>query len=299
MAMGPGMVGQLITNESGMDMCNDCHAPLAEQRPTVGGEEFQPELRAAGLSCASCHVRDGEVHGPPRREGNPAPTPDFPHGGFTEHVEFEDSNFCGSCHQFRENQRRVAGVLLEDTYNEWSTSDYAARGETCQSCHMPDRRHLWRGIHDPAFTEAGLDIRLTANGKRGASYTVKNTGVGHKFPTYVTPRVTLTIQAIDENGEVQAQDAHIIQRRVTLSLSEQPFDTRLGPGEEAIVSLDWKRSQRITTVKAQLLVEPDEFYQRFYEVYRTDNTEAAALIQQAHADTQTNIYVIGKRTLTP
>ena len=30
----------------------------------------------------------------------------------------------------------------------------ASRQVTCQTCHMPDRRHLWRGIHDPAMVAA-------------------------------------------------------------------------------------------------------------------------------------------------
>ncbi|MES9944225.1 MAG: hypothetical protein ABW080_04625 [Candidatus Thiodiazotropha sp.] len=32
------------------------------------------------------------------------------------------------------------------------------RGQTCQSCHMPDRAHLFHGIHDPDMVRLGLAI---------------------------------------------------------------------------------------------------------------------------------------------
>ena len=76
---------------------------------------------------------------------------DGPHGGFTVSKAFEDSRFCAHCHQFPDDGPRIAGKLQEDTYQQWLASDYArqdAGKQTCQSCHMPDRKHLWRGIHD-------------------------------------------------------------------------------------------------------------------------------------------------------
>lgn len=61
---------------------------------------------------------------------------------------------------------------------------------------MPGRRHLWKGIHDPDVVKGG--IRLEARNK-GASENpagtievavkVTNAAVGHRFPSYVTPKV--------------------------------------------------------------------------------------------------------------
>jgi len=296
-AMGPGVLAQLLDDPEGLDVCNRCHAPLLEQRPTHGGDAFRPDLRSAGLACASCHVRDGVVHGPPAREGRAAPDEHFPHGGYQEHDAFEDASFCGSCHQFDDGGRRVAGVLLEDTVAEWLASPWGRRGESCQSCHMPDRRHLWRGIHDPAFTEQALGFELEQTGRTSARYAVTSERVGHRFPTYVTPRVSLVIQALDAAGEVVAQNATVVQRRVDLALSTQAFDTRLHPGESAVVELEWRRRDRPATVRARLLVEPDEFYRRFFEVYRAQSPSSAALIQQARQDAVDSVYVVGVREL--
>ena len=68
------------------------------------------------------------------------------------------SEFCQSCHQFAPDGLALNGKLLENTYAEWKASRFAREGVQCQDCHMPDRRHLWRGIHDPAMVRSGLTI---------------------------------------------------------------------------------------------------------------------------------------------
>jgi len=162
---------------------------------------------------------------------------------------------------------------------------------------MPDRRHLWRGIHDPEFTEQGLTIELAATGKTGAAYTVTSTRVGHRFPTYVTPRVSMVVQAVDAQGQIVARNAWIIQRRVDIGLSRQAFDTRLNPGESAVVEIAWRRRDRPVRVEAKMLVEPDEFYRRFYDAYSSDDPVVQEMIGEARQDTADNTYAIGARTL--
>jgi len=54
------------------------------------------------------------------------------------------------------------GKLLQSTYDEWKASRFARQGVQCQDCHMPDRRHRWRGIHDADMVRSGLTI--TADG---------------------------------------------------------------------------------------------------------------------------------------
>ena len=47
---------------------------------------------------------------------------------------------------------------------------------------------------------------------------VENTGVGHAFPTYVTPRVVLSAELVDQAGEIIAgsREERVIARDVTL-----------------------------------------------------------------------------------
>ena len=206
-SMGPGIYGQLLNmqenNPATYTICATCHTPLSEQIPHVKdgseyrpNEAFDPELQQAGLICAGCHVRQHERFGPPRRPEVPTPPADVvqPHGGFTATTAFQRSEFCKPCHQFAEGAFALNGKLLENTFAEWQASPYAEEGVQCQGCHMPDRRHLWRGIQDPDMVRQAMTIDispLAPSYRPGdtlqATITVTNSGAGHYLPTYVTP----------------------------------------------------------------------------------------------------------------
>lgn len=169
--------------------CFECHTPLAEQRP-------DPALAATGVNCASCHVRAHRRHAPPlapfdqlrhRRTGR--------HGGALRDEFLETASFCAPCHQFSEGDASpLHGKMIMDTLREWESSPAAAKGQTCQSCHMPDRRHLWRGIHDPETVRRALAIEA-----RGGTIFLANSA-GHRVPTYVVPRLTLSAWLEDPAG---------------------------------------------------------------------------------------------------
>jgi len=273
--MGPGVAGQLVEmlhddRESAL-RCYTCHAPLAEQRP--GDPAFDGTLAAHGLVCAACHVRSHERFGPPRRDGgidSPAPRASLPHNGVTRTPAFLSSEFCRGCHQFSPNGLAVNGKLLEDTYEEWKASRFARAGTQCQDCHMPDRRHLWRGIHDPDMVRQGL--RITAGvpvrraGEVRATLLVQSVRVGHKFPTYVVPRVVLRGEQLDADGRAidGTRRDYVIAREVTLDLEREDRDTRVAPG--ATARLDYRAPQdpRARRMRLAIVVEPDAFYERFF-----------------------------------
>jgi hypothetical protein len=258
-ASGPGVAGQLVEmwrrDPAAASGCYACHAPLAEQRPFVrrpAGFEPNPafvaSLAGQGVPCAACHVRGHQRFGPPRRDGSLASRvarATLPHNGLTRTPAFLSAQFCRGCHQFEPNGPSLGGTLLQDTYNEWQASRFARAGVQCQDCHMPDRRHRWRGIHDPEMVRSGLTIsaRADAEGYRPGDWaslrlTVTSTRIGHAFPTYVTPRVVLRIEVIDRAGQVVAgsRTERIIAREVALDLSRQYFDTRLKPGDTAMLA---------------------------------------------------------------
>src|SRR6266446_2389244 len=189
-AMGPGVAGQLaellVREPAAALACQNCHAPLAEQAPLVPGAlarnpAFDPALRARGIPCAACHVRGHERFGPPRRDGSlatAAPRETLPHGGVTRTPAYLASEFCRGCHQFGPEGYALDGTLLENTYAEWKASRFAAAGVQCQDCHMPDRRHLWRGIHDADMVRSGLEITARRGpAARTATLTVRNARV--------------------------------------------------------------------------------------------------------------------------
>jgi hypothetical protein len=271
-AFSPGLVGQLLTYDPAQTAaCMECHAPLAEQRDAFEqarrrGNAHLPAgqgLAAAGNSCAGCHLRGHRRHGPPQRVTGTAGQSDEagPHGGVYRTAYFEDSAFCSACHQFPQ-ESAINGKPLQNTFAEWQASPQAARGIACQGCHMPDRRHLWRGIHDPDMVTSGLtaDVRQTADGIR---FALTNSGVGHAFPTYVTPRVEMRAVALDGDGRPVPETAvrHVIQRVVawTGEAWTERSDTRLLPGETATLLFRWQGYGR---ARVWLEVWPDDYYDR-------------------------------------
>jgi len=291
-SMGPGVMGQtleLIHDDPATALlCYGCHAPLTEQqeRSRREGETrprfrrnsaFLASLQAKGVTCTGCHVRKHQRFGPPRRDGsleNSLPASQIPHGGAIRSPAFERAEFCKACHQFQPDGYALNGKLLENTYHEWKEGPHGREKRPCQSCHMPDRRHLWRGIHDPEMVKQGVTVRLTLERKRyqvgdqvQAEVTLANTGVGHYFPTYVTPKVVVRFELVDEKG--RGLEGSFLEERVgrevTLDLSQELFDTRIPPGKSHSVSYARTISQSGLRLKASIVVSPDDFYIRFFE----------------------------------
>ena len=227
-AMGPGPWGQIIdlTQNSPEEaiFCTTCHAPLSEQMPLIAkgtnknerayarNPHFDPQLQLQGITCAACHVRHHKRFGPPKAEG--APTNNYPsgmpnHGGVQRTPYFEKAEFCKDCHQFDpENTLLVNGKPMQDTYREWKNSIWGQGEASCQECHMPNRRHLWKGIHDAEWVKGGVRIEarikqpaLDPGGLLELAVEVTNSAVGHKFPTYTTPKVFVRAALLDNTGK--------------------------------------------------------------------------------------------------
>jgi hypothetical protein len=282
--MGPGVLGQLLdmapdaTDEH--QACLRCHAPLAEQASSLSRAIARPRAasrevpaHAQGLTCAGCHVRGHERYGPPRRDGSApkAGEPGLPHRGWKASTAFEDSRFCAACHQFVEGDFALNGKFLEDTYEEWKASRYAREGKSCQSCHMPDRRHLWRGVHDAQMLMSGVTVTAVAPALTGsgieARLEIHNTGTGHRFPTYVTPKVIAEIfqAGVDGKALPGTLRQHVIARLVELDLSREISDTRLAPDEKAALDYRVPMDRRAVFLVYRLRVEPDAFYTAFFK----------------------------------
>lgn len=327
--MGPGVLGQLAVTTPGdresLQACVRCHAPLGEQLESLAtavstGKVAPPEMlpdnpstRRAhehGLSCAGCHVRGYRWFGPPRRDGT-APTvgqTGFPHNGWTAHAAFEDSRFCAACHQFAEDDFALNGKPLENTFAEWKASRHAREGRHCQTCHMPDRRHLWRGIHDADMVRQALQIEAAAPSVKKrtvvGSLTMKNTGAGHYFPTYVTPAVFAEGFQEDAAGNMLPGTIrrHVIGRQVTLDLSEELSDTRIAPDAETTFQYRAPMHRSASALRYRIQVDPDAFYRGFYRSLLHENPDAkgSALIRVAlRTATESTYTAYSSRQLLP
>lgn len=309
-SMGPGVMGQLLdmaaSDPAEATQCATCHAPLHEQIPVIPHAEgtrpnpdFDARLQQAGLVCAACHVRQHQRFGPPRRADQPPPPAGtvLPHGGFRAQAAFQHSEFCQSCHQFPATGFALNGKLIENTYEEWRQSPYAQQGMQCQTCHMPDRRHLWRGIHDPEMVRQALTIRLSPEAPVAApgapfevTVSLTNSGAGHYFPTYLTPKVFVQAHLVDAQGAIIAGSAQesVIGRDATLDLSAELYDTRLPPHAAHVWTYRLLLPPTAATFRLQVVVHPDHFYQRFFTAVLPDSrgpgrTHLAAALQATAA----------------
>jgi hypothetical protein len=317
-AMGPGVAGQLVemiqNDPDSARNCLSCHAPLAEQAPVMPGPSgivrnpgFDEALHQQGLVCAACHVRRHERFGPPRRAGassSEAPGTRLPHNGATRTTAFLKSEFCASCHQFDADGFALNGKLLENTYEEWKASPAARRGLQCQDCHMPDRRHLWRGIHDREMVMSGVEIALTTDRPRyrpgehvTATLTVANTGVGHYFPTYVTPRVVLRAELIDSAGRTVPGSARetVIGREVPIDLSREIADTRIAPGGQFALEYRHALDRPGLLLRVNATVYPDHFYTGFFQSMLSSSGDGTAQLRQALAASRRSAFTIFER----
>ena len=286
-AMAPGVIAQLrAASDAGAESCRRCHTPLAEQQPRLragqrGGddadrtytanERHDAALASEGLTCAACHLRGGVRHGPPA----PSPTlltlPGYPR---VELPVYERSDFCLGCHQLPP-RGAVDGKPLLDTYREWLYGPYMKRGVQCQHCHMPNREHTWKGVHDPDTFRQGIDVGVraqrTAAGVVVATATVTNIGAGHYLPTTPTPAAWLEVELIDGAGRAIAgtQASRRIGRelRVVKGKFEQVEDTRIPPGESLALGRIWRGAAiaAAAAVRVRVRVRPDDYYEGLYQ----------------------------------
>jgi hypothetical protein len=280
-AIGPSILWQLaLMNQAEANRCLRCHAPLAEQKALMALDQgwpnrprgappphVPPDLHRQGLVCAACHVRAHERFGPPRQGPAPAGAPS--HGGFITSAAFEDSRFCATCHQFAPDGRRVNGKLLENTYEEWRASPAARAGRNCQSCHMPGRRHLWRGIHDPETVGQSLRRELTVtrldNATARAVARLRPREVGHYFPTYAVPKLYVTLHLQCATCADRELARHTIGRTLDVDLTRELADTRLPPDGELVLNADFPVPPGNTRVELRVEVAPGEHYERMFQ----------------------------------
>jgi len=320
-SMGPGITGQLVemikTDPAGARSCFTCHAPLAEQGPFArSGNGYgpnaalDPALQLQGVVCASCHVRGYQRFGPPRRDGSTgsrARRDTLPHNGATRTTAYLRSEFCASCHQFSRDGFALNGKLLENTFEEWRASPAARQGRQCQDCHMPDRQHLWRGIHDPEMVKSGIEIALEVSktpvrpgDELTAAFTIRNTGVGHFFPTYVTPRVVVSMELLDASGGPikGSRVEQGIGRDVPLDLSREIADTRIPPGGRFAFTYRRRLDEAAAQLSTKVTMYPDHFYTGFFESLLENGAGAGeSHIRQALEGTRRSPFVVYERNI--
>ena len=290
-AASPGLRAQIDFGLADPSACRRCHAPLAEQD--------DPALRADGASCAGCHVRRWERHGPPNLAPSLLRDPSYP---LTTLAVYERADFCLPCHQLTPRDA-LAGKPLLDTYKEWLEGPYMRRGIQCQHCHMPNREHRFLGIHDRETFRQGIALRGDARAKDGvvtAIAELTNIGAGHDLPTTPTPAVWLRLELVDKAGQVIGRAQQRIGRDLVFDGAfRERADTRIPPGEHVTLARAWTTRD---AVRARITVEvhPDDYYEGLYasELAGVLEPTQRALFEEALARARASHYVAEQRDLS-
>ncbi len=322
MAMSPGLMGQLNPKDDPefANSCYFCHAPLTEQAEVKAGSmvkgegsseyiknpTFDNKLKHSGVSCPVCHLREGKVYGPPESKGQGARgkgQEKTAHNGFIEKDFFEQAEFCAACHQMDEGYE-LNGKVLTNTYKEWKESDYSKNNITCQNCHMPDRQHLFRGIHDSDMVKRGVSFEILAKEIRKDSIKVSliitNSGVGHYFPTYATPLIVIRGFMLDSKGKTikDSIKESYIGRKISLNLEQEHFDTRIPPKGSFQFEYENILHKDADRFIIEAKVYPDKFYNEFYKsILKEGSAYNKELIKEALKATEKSVYTLYKKKI--
>lgn len=255
--------------------CTGCHLPLQNQHPRlakgyVQGDLARPEmtpnpawdpsLMSEGVTCAACHVRDGQVL-TARPEVRPAPHP------LAYSEELGQGALCATCHQLTWPE---ADQPFYDTWGEWQRSPQGAAGIGCQDCHMPPRaglatasRFAASADHGfPADTARALSVLVRTSApeiQRGEPYTVditlQNTGAGHHVPTGSPFKAyRLVTRLLDSDGKdlVVLPTTDLARQVEDAPPWNTVSDTRLAAGEERVLQQTFTVDQRKRAGRATL-----------------------------------------------
>lgn len=330
-AMSPGLMGQLNPDKDPefAASCYFCHAPLSEQSEVkavsrgkgegsseyIKNPSFDNKLKLSGVSCSACHLREGRIYGPAERvkaQGSElkdsksairGPQSEIAHNGFIEKDFFEKAEFCAACHQMDKGYE-LNGKVLTNTYREWKESEYSRNNITCQICHMPDRQHLFRGIHDPEMVRKGVGFEIAAKEIRKdsirVSFNITNSGVGHYFPTYTTPLIIVKGFIINGKGKMikDTIKESYIGRKVSLDLEQEYFDTRIPP--KGSFNFEYKNilNKDADRFIIEVKVYPDRFYNEFFKsVLKDSSAYNKGLIKEALKATEKSVYTLYRKEI--
>lgn len=300
-SIGNGLLWQkevLSTKE--FNNCLNCHSPVPETKAilsetfqtketlTSQNKHFPEGITNPSIQCVSCHIRNQIWYGPPSRENKSNErmhsSTNLPHNGFELKSEFESSEFCKSCHESPDSGITLNGKHLMEVYKEWQESSFAKEGVQCQNCHMPNREHSWKGIHDPEFVRSSIKpfwyIKSIQSNQIQIHAELKSIAVGHMFPTYLIPKLYLRFYTVDPNGKRRFVEESIVGRLVNTNLSEEYYDTRIPPGGSHKVNFQLTITpSKIKRMDWVIEVDPDEHYVRSFE--ESFNTKANSLSEKS------------------
>lgn len=267
--------------DGSQQICLNCHTPLQNQQENlvlgfrdtgkfkpilVPNEAFDRRLRAEGVTCAVCHVRDATIIGP---YGDTV----APHATRRDPAMTDGAALCARCHV-------VSGNSWDTFYRIPPCGTVAEITESgalpdCTSCHMPSvvrpawnggiprpgRKHAWRGGHDAETVRGAVDVVLEiqdggGGDRRRATAFLTNVGADHDLPTGTPDRhLTIEFRLKSVDGEILKNKRHVLKRTILW----RPFivdlwDTRLPKGASRRYAFDFRTDTEPPPATLEVLV---------------------------------------------
>ncbi len=267
-----------LKKETSPLMCINCHIPLQNQQEYIvsgllGGDiykpvkeknpHFDPKLQQEGITCASCHVRDGAIIGTIGSDKAPHKVVKDP--------KFLSETLCISCH----NAVAVITPTLACTFetgDEWKAGPFFGK-KNCISCHMESTHrelvagygerkshlHTFAGSGIPKFDSVttnilnGLGIYPSSLNKQYQlsdslvyQLKVKNEFAGHRVPTGDPERFFRIIFVLqNKNGDTLAsQTDRIGEHWEWYPAAKKLTDNNLYPGEDRTFTFRYAPQQK-------------------------------------------------------
>jgi len=253
--------------------CLNCHTPLQDQQEFIvkgfiNGDyktplkepnpHFDKQLQSESITCATCHVRDGNVIGTIGSSNAIHKT--------VKNVQFLSENLCISCHNVVDELNPVL-VCTFETGKEWNNNWAKKEGKTCISCHMPKTEraifpgmekwvshfHNFPGSGIPKFfdmdaealislkiTEDEINTNHTVRDKFNYTLKVKNNYAGHSVPTGDPERFFLiTFKLTDAQKNIIKEEQHRIgEQWQWYPVAKKLSDNNLKPLEERVFTFE-------------------------------------------------------------
>jgi hypothetical protein len=278
-----------LSNGSNGDFCIRCHNQVGAN---LGENSFDSNLKRhptsrEGITCVVCHrlnkdyakasgrlaLVEGDltevVFGPTgnkemarvldnTHEYRVVTDPEKPgrkvHKEVKQFISLSNPTFCGSCHDVT----LFNGFRLEEAYSEYRTSPAAARGVTCQDCHMGKIQGVESGYEiGPAAVVGGVPTKprkLANHFFAGPDYSLIPPGI---FPHNIKAQQLASIEewlqfdiaagwGTDEFEDKIADDHKFPERWASI---DDRYDAREIIGEQ-LELLEWARLKRLEVLRA-------------------------------------------------
>ncbi|MHC4078320.1 MAG: multiheme c-type cytochrome [Planctomycetota bacterium] len=220
-------------------VCYDCHIPQSVLKRLGKKPRRRKDEKTfhEGITCVSCHEKDGNIHGPFGSKTDAHPVEKDP--VFTAGNVY---GLCASCHD-----RDIGPVLAVG--RDFKAAGLAAKGKSCIGCHMPEverhiavnalgkpvgekrkgRRHRVRGPRDKEFLVKAFKLGARRNGT-DVEVTVENQA-GHKVPALTLRKFVFHVRQLDKGGKELAQGKFELHHENLLKVTEKrhfPFPLKAG-----------------------------------------------------------------------